>query len=38
MKNLYTILFLLVSLVAKAQSFPYRYLSPVTISPTEAVT
>lgn len=37
MKNLYTILFLLVSLVTKAQTFPYRYLSPVTISPTEAM-
>lgn len=37
MKAICTILFILLSFVAKAQTFPYRYLSPITISPTEEV-
>ncbi len=37
MKILYTILFLVCNLVCKAQSFPFRYLSPIAISPTEEV-
>ena len=37
MKVICTILFILLSFVAKAQTFPYRYLSPITISPTEEV-
>ncbi len=37
MRILFTILLLVVSLVCKAQTFPFRYLSPITISPTEEV-
>lgn len=37
MKAICTILFILLSFVAKAQIFPYRYLSPIIISPTEEV-
>lgn len=37
MRTLYIILLSLIGLVAKAQVFPYRYLSPIIISPSEGV-
>ena len=37
MRTLYTILLLFTCLITKAQNFPYRYLAPITISPTEEI-
>ena len=35
MRYIYIILLSLVSLASNAQTFPYRYLPPITIAPTE---
>lgn len=37
MKTVYTILLLFICLITKAQNFPYRYLAPIIISPSEEV-